>query len=246
LPSLVIGWRAMGRSFLHLVLVALVTAGTYLIMYFYVTPRLPATTADVPSLAGLTVEQARGILEPRGLVLVLDGEKSSDRAAPGTLTHQAPLVGSRLRHGGEVHAFVATAAPPKVPKLVGMTVAEAQNELGDVRLKPGKVSEGPSDTVLKGQVIASLPSEGTALRPDALVDLLVSSGPSAPSTATVPQVVGKRLTKAKELLEQAGFDVGATRYGSNDDYDQGVVIKQSPSANAPAARGAKVDLVIND
>jgi beta-lactam-binding protein with PASTA domain len=236
----------MGKSFLQLVLVAMVTAGTYLVMYFVVGPRLPVTTSEVPSLAGLNVDQARALLEPRALVLVLDGERPVDKVAVGSLTHQTPLAGSRLHRGGEVHAFVATTAPPKVPKLAGMTAAEAQNELGDVKLRPGKITEEASSAVLRGQVVSSSPPEGTVLKPDAPVDLVVSSGPSAPSTTSVPSVVGKKLVKARELLEQAGFAVGATRYGSNDDYDQGVVIRQSPSGNGAASPGAKVDLVIND
>jgi len=36
------------------------------------------------------------------------------------------------------------------------------------------------------------------------------------------------------------------KYGSNDDFDTGVVIKQDPAANAPATPGSKVDLTVND
>ena len=236
----------MGRSFLQLVLVSVVTAGTYLFMYFVIGPRLPVTTSDVPALDGLAIDQARGLLETRALVLVLDGERPDGKAPAGTLTHQTPLGGSRLHRGGEVHAFVAVAAPPTVPKLAGMTSAEAQNELGDAKLAAGKISEAPSDSVLKGQVVASVPPAGTQLAPGAPVDLVVSLGPSMPKAAAVPQVVGKKLARARETLEQAGFAVGATRSGSNDDFDQGVVIKQSPTGNAAAATGAKVDLVVND
>lgn len=236
----------MGRPFLQLVLVSIVTAGTYLFMYFVIGPRLPVTTSEVPLLEGLAVDQARGLIEPRALVLVLDGEKLDGKLPAGTLTHQTPLSGSRLHRGGEVHAFVAVAAPPTVPKLTGMTAAEAVNELGDAKLVSGKISEAPSDTVIKGQVIASSPAAGTQLHPGSPVDLVVSLGPPSPSTKSVPQLVGKKLAKAKELLQQAGFALGATRFGSNDDFDQGVVIKQSPTGSAAAPAGAKVDVVIND
>jgi beta-lactam-binding protein with PASTA domain len=59
-------------------------------------------------------------------------------------------------------------------------------------------------------------------------------------------VIGKKLSTAKGLLEKAGFAVGGTRYGSNDDYDQGIVIGQNPPAGAQASPGVKIDLTIND
>jgi serine/threonine-protein kinase len=235
----------MGRSsFATGVMVAAVTAGTYLFMYFVVQPRLPLPESEVPPIAGLSAEQARGLLEPRGLLLILDGEKVDDKVPAGTLTAQKPLGGSRLRRGSEVHASLATAmAPPIVPKVAGMTLDAARELLTKTRLHPGAVTEATSDTVPKGQVISTAPVVGVEVKAETLIDLVVSSGPDA---SAIPSVIGKRLSKAKELLEKAGFVAGNTTMGSNDDYDQGVVIKQNPAANAQAAKGAKVDLVIND
>ncbi len=134
-------------------------------------------------------------------------------------------------------------APPIVPKVAGLTLDAARELLTKTRLHPGAVTEVTSDTIPKGQVISSAPVVGVEVKAETLIDLVVSSGPDA---SAIPSVIGKRQSKAKELLEKAGFVVGNTTMGSNDDYDQGVVIKQNPAANAQAARGAKVDLVIND
>ena len=109
---------------LTIVLAVGFTTATYLGMHFVVLPRLPVHAVDVPSLSGLTPEQARGLLEPRGLLLILDEERPDERAAPGTLIDQRPLAGSRLRRGEDVHAAVAEAV--RVPKVVGMTVDAAQ------------------------------------------------------------------------------------------------------------------------
>jgi|SRR5579871_5606254 len=235
----------MGRSALGVALLsAAVSAGTYLFMHFVVGPHLPIADAEVPPIAGLSAEQARGLLEPRGLLLILDGEKVDDRVAPGTLTAQSPLGGSRLRRGGEVHASIASApASPSVPKLAGLTVDAARDLLARARLHAGALTESPSDSVPKGVVIASNPIVGAEVRPDSVVDLTVSSGPDA---VAVPSVIGKSLSKAKDVLEKAGFALGSKRTGSNDDYEQGIVIGQNPAANSPAAKGAKIDLVIND
>jgi serine/threonine-protein kinase len=235
----------MARSaFLTVFLSIVVTTATYLGLHFVVKPRLPVPAVDVPSLTGLTAEQARGLLEPRGLLLILDEERQDATAPPGTLMDQRPLAGSRLRRGEDVHAVVARAmALVKVPKLAGLTVDAARDLLEQQKLKIGSVAEASSATLPKGQIIASTPAAGAEAKPDATIDLQVSAGPAA---QPVPSVVGKSRSGAKALLEKSGFAVGAVKYGSNDDYDSGVVIRQDPAANAQAAPGSKVDLTIND
>lgn len=232
----------MGRSAaLTIVLAVGFTTATYLGMHFVVLPRLPVHAVDVPSLSGLTPDQARGLLEPRGLLLILDEERADERATPGTLIDQRPLAGSRLRRGEDVHAAVAKAV--RMPKLVGLTADAARDALDGLKLKPGAVTEVSSATVPKGQVLAQNPVPGAEGRPDGTVDLQVSSGPAA---AAVPSVIGKSKSTATDLLQKAGFAVGTLHVGSNDDYDTGIVIRQQPAANTQAAPGTKVDLTIND
>jgi eukaryotic-like serine/threonine-protein kinase len=232
----------MGRSAVVTILLAIgFTTATYLGMHFVVLPRLPVQAVNVPSLSGLTPDQARGLLEPRGLLLILDEERPDERAAPGTLIDQRPLAGSRLRRGEDVHAAVAKAV--RMPKLVGMTVDAARDALEQLKLKPGTVTEVASATAPKGQVLAQNPVPGAEGRPDGTVDLQLSAGPAA---QPVPSVVGKSKSGAKDVLEKAGFAVGTMHVGSNDDYDSGIVIRQQPPANTQAAPGTKIDLTIND
>jgi len=232
----------MGRSAaLTIVLAVGFTTATYLGMHFVVLPRLPVHAVDVPSLSGLTPDQARGLLEPRGLLLILDEERPDERSTPGTLIDQRPLAGSRLRRGEDVHAAVAKAV--RMPKLVGLTADAARDALDGLKLKPGAVTDVSSATVPKGQVLAQNPVPGAEGRPDGTVDLQVSSGPAA---AAVPSVIGKSKSTATDLLQKAGFAVGTLHVGSNDDYDTGIVIRQQPAANTQAAPGTKVDLTIND
>jgi len=231
-------------SALGAVVTAAVTAATYLLMHYAVAPRLPVPSSEVPQLNGLTTEQARGQLGPLGLLLSIDGERPDEKAPPGTLVAQQPLAGSHLRRGSEVHAFLARAVTAAtVPQLAGMTVAAAHEALEKAHLRPGNTTQASDEKVPAGSVVSSAPAAGASASPGAAVDLVVSSGPQA---STVPSVIGKRLSKAKELLEQAGFAAGNTRYGSHDDYESGTVIKQTPAAGTSAPKGTKVDLTVND
>ena len=234
----------MERGYYFSLLSVVATAATYLGMHFVVEPRLPVNAVEVPPIAGLSPEQARGLLEPRGLLLVLDAEKVDERVAPGTLCEQSPLGGSRLKRGDLVHASLARAGGPHlVPKVIGLTVDAARDAISEAKLHVGRTVDGPSDTVPRGQVAASSPEAGSEVKVETSIDLTLSTGPS---TQPVPSVVGKRVSTAKQLLEKAGFAVGATKYGSNDDYDQGVVIGQNPPAGSQASPGVKIDLVVND
>jgi serine/threonine-protein kinase len=234
----------MSKGFYVTVLTVATTAVTYVVMHLFVAPRLPVPSAEVPPIAGLSPEQARGLLEPRGLLLALESEKVDDRYPPGTLCEQAPLGGSRIKRGDLVRAWVARAGGPHpVPRIVGLTVDAARDLLTQSRLKVGKLVDGPSDKVPRGMVAAANPEPGSEVKADTAVDLTISTGPS---TKEVPKVVGKRLSSAKKLLEESGFAVGSTKYGSHDDYDSGVVIAQNPAAGSQATPGVKIDLTIND
>src|SRR5690349_862942 len=78
---------------------------------------------DVPPLTGLRADQARALLEARGLLLALAEERDDLRFAPGQICDQKPLEGSRLGRGDAVTAWVARAPTTlKVPSVVGLAL----------------------------------------------------------------------------------------------------------------------------
>ena len=158
---------SVGQFVASALLSIVVSATTVVVMHLYVTPKLPVVTVEVPQVSGLTTDQARAITEPLGLLLVLDGEKipDGDKVQTGALFEQKPLKGSRLTHGGEVHAFIAI--PPQlstVPALVGQVVAAAEQQLQVAGLRLGTVTEEISATIPPGQVISTRPAAGEKLR----------------------------------------------------------------------------------
>ncbi|HEX5849856.1 MAG TPA: PASTA domain-containing protein, partial [Rubrobacter sp.] len=91
----------------------------------------------------------------------------------------------------------------KVPRVAGLTIAEARQRLTDAGLGVGQINSLPSDNVAAGRVIASGYSAGTKLPRDTEVNLDVSTGPqAAPSpspTATAqpsPQPAGSASASA--------------------------------------------------
>src|SRR3954462_2845318 len=75
---------------------------------------------EVPSITGVTVDQAGELLRPRELLLTMQAERPDPVVPAGNIAGQAPLPGSRVAHAPAVRAFVSSAAgATTVPNLAG-------------------------------------------------------------------------------------------------------------------------------
>jgi serine/threonine-protein kinase len=210
--------------------------------FYFVFPHLPMSAVDVPSLRGMVPAQARGLLDPRGLRLVLEDERPCADVAAGTICEQHPLADSRLPRGGEVRASVAQKTTMvRVPRVAGMTADAARTTLANAHIRVSSTSNAPSTTVQGGLAIGTEPAADVQVAGDSAVVLTLAT-----EMKPVPSLYGKHLSTAKQLLEASGFQVGVVKHGNDDDRDPGEIISQTPKANEAAAAGAKVDVVVNE
>ena len=237
-----------GAAFAVAVVTSLVTSAavSYGVVRYLTPPpaREQAGPSDVPSIVGLKPEQARQILEPLGLLLILSEEREDPKIDLGAICEQRPLVGSRAPRGAEVQAVVSKGAPRRalVPPLAGGTAEAAAAQLQAAGLRVGATAEQPSD-LAKGLVISTTPAAGAVVDPGGAVDLVVSGGVE---DVAVPSVVAKGISRARKMIEEAGLLVGATRIDYDEDYGGNVVLRQTPPAGTRAPKGTRVDLVINE
>jgi serine/threonine-protein kinase len=200
-------------------------------------------SVDVPTVVGSTVDTARSALDQSGLLLVIAEDRDDTASPPGQILAQHPLPGSKLRGGESVDVVVARALTlVKVPGVVGQLLGEARIRLEKAHLTVSNVVEQPHPTLGPGMVIAQSMAEGTEVRAGTGLELKVSKGAE---TVTVPAVVGKSLSKAKDLLTQAGLTLGQVRHASDDDRSPGIVLEQKPAATQTLGKGMAVDLVVN-
>ncbi len=200
---------------------------------------------EVPSINGISVEQARDLLRARDLLLNLQAERPDPAIPAGKIAGQVPLAGSRTPRGAAIQAFISTGASAvEMPTLAGARPDDAVELLHSRKLSPAhQLRQEASETIAAGLVIGTDPPAGRTVAPDTKVTLIVSKGSAK---KPVPKVLGFRLSKAKKTLEEAGFKVGTTRTGSSDYYDEEVVIKQDPAADTPTSPGTPVNLVLNE
>lgn len=148
--------------------------------------------------------------------------------------------------GGLVAAGFATGilgkADIKVPDLRGMTYEEAEYKLDKLGLR---IEEGDlvySSKYEIGEVVSSDPEKGTMVKKRSVVTVNICKGAEE---GTVPNLIGKKQTEAKQLIKKYGFKVGniTTKPGSEE---EGTVIEQDPGAGEETKPGSYINLVLSD
>ena len=196
----------------------------------------------VPNLVGLRLEQGRELLKLRGLLISIAEERDDPSQPAGAILAQNPAAAAAAAPGGTVQVILARSAGLVVPPLTGMKPEDAAQQLAGKGLRVGAPKVAPSETVASGLVLGSEPPLGTPVQPGSTVVLVLA----AAKGAAVPKVVGTRLSRAKKVLEDAGFKVGKTVYKYDPCCGEYIILKQTPPEGEAAAAGATVDLVVNE
>jgi len=199
-----------------------------------------AETIPVPDVIGSQLEQARSLLTAQGFTVLV--EEVVDEEVPiGEVVDQEPGANDEAPRGAEVKLFVSKGpAPREVPDVVGRTIAEASNLLGQAGFAVNQTTE-PSNTVDEGDVIRTDPPAGTTQPKGAAITVVVSSGPAE---SAVPSVIGLTEANAINTLDNAGFNPTVVEQDTEDEAQNGRVIDQDPDANAVALNGSTVTIYV--
>jgi serine/threonine-protein kinase len=93
-----------------------------------------------------------------------------------------------------------------------------------------------------GAVLRHVPPAGLKVREGKVIHVTLSSGGKV---SFVPDLAGKSLTEAQNLLRQAGMAPGALTQAYSQSRPQGEVLEQSPASGAIGGRGQMVDLKVS-
>ena len=135
-----------------------------------------------------------------------------------------------------------SAAPVRVPRVVGLAQTPALSRLNVLGLRPTVVYVRSSQPA--NRVVTQSPAPGTSLRPGARVRVKVSTGPNPKANTAVPNVVGQDQATAAQTLRDAGFKVAVLNRPTADQSKDGLVVEQQPSANASIPGGSQVTVFI--
>lgn len=133
--------------------------------------------------------------------------------------------------------FTATIS---VPRLLGMSQAEATEVLENARLSVGQVESTTHPTAASGDVIWQDPPPGVRLEEGTAVRLTVSRGPQR---VPVPDLAGYDVDLATRLAQAAGL--GVRRVESQAPVPAGVLVNTRPPAGGTLSPGDTVTMLVS-
>ncbi len=140
------------------------------------------------------------------------------------------LLASNLGLGGD------DATEVEVPRLEGLTEAEARAELAEANLAVGEVTPEESPDEEPGVVLSSDPPAGETVEEDSAVNLVVSAGTER---VVVPEIEGLSELDARGRLDTARLVPRFERQESTE-VDEGDVISSNPAEGEEVPVGSTV------
>lgn len=199
----------------------------------------------VPDLEDLSLEEARMVLEGKGLKLEVLTEVYDLAKPPGTILSQIPKANARVREGRFVKVTVSKGGKTVlVPKLQGVSMRQAELLLTHRGLELGDISWIPSDSFPEDVVIASTPSFETQVPYGMSINLRVSLG-TQPDTVVVPDLLGMNLEESKKILREVGLQLGDAKQVINEDFLPGTILSQSLPSGLKVQRGSEIKLKVS-
>jgi beta-lactam-binding protein with PASTA domain len=217
------------------------TAGTAVSLGSIVTVTLAIPEVIVPSLNGLTLEQATDRLKENFLQ---PGKIEGENTPESTITSQYPPAGAQVPPGTQVEVTLTAPqqpsqeAPPPiyVPDLDKMNLSDAQAALMKVGLRTGQVKGSKAGLVSEQQ-----PRGGTTVQADTAVDFTLSL-----PTVVVPDVMDDTEAVATARLDHFGLRSKISRAKNWDEKAQHVVVLQDPSAGTSVDVGSLVVVILGN
>ena len=236
--------KSSGLFLAGLIVLLLLLAG----MLFLLARALGLGEEDTPAVEQVAVENVIGqpvadaqrILEGQGLEVDITTEANQDQPA-GNVFDQDPRRGERVDEGSTVELKVSAGpAPTAVPDVVGFQIDQARRLLVaqgfTVVEEPVVDEEAPV-----GEVVDQQPGPAQEAAQGSEVRLFVSSGPAE---RPVPNVAGRSVGEASNLLGQAGFTVTQTSEAS-ETVEEGLVIRTDPPADTVLPRDSAVAIIVS-
>jgi len=180
------------------------STGSVVILYVSKGPEI--IELEMEDLTKKTVDEAKKWLNNQNLDLDIKVEEEENlEVEEGTILRTKPAAGQKVKTGDTVIIYVAKGMKSDyMPSVAGMTEDKARAELADLIKELSltvEIVEEYDKSVELGKVIRTEPAFNEPVRTGDTVKLCISSA----KKAKMPNVVGKDLQSALDLLEYAGF-----------------------------------------
>jgi eukaryotic-like serine/threonine-protein kinase len=129
-----------------------------------------------------------------------------------------------------------------VPKLIGLSPAEAERAASNLGLNVMIERQYFSPQIPEGRILSQLPDAGTKVRRGWQVRVAQSLGPQR---VAIPDVLGESGRAADINIERRGLELGSIAYIQIPGSPADQVLAQSPPANASGIAVPKISLLVS-
>jgi len=201
------------------------------------------TEMRVPNVVGMTEKEAIEALEDADFNPQIADTSFGVSLPPGRIFLQKPEATKIVKKGRTIFLFLSGGDQViSVPLLIGKSVGDARLSLERMGLKLGKVDEIPS-TQPKDMIFDQQFAEGTRLKKGQSVGITVSLGKGL-GNIIVPDLIGKSLSDAKQVISDSNLVVGRINYQVSSTLLPNTVLDQYPAPGNKLNSGNSVDLFI--
>lgn len=194
----------------------------------------------VPDIVGMTLDNAKKELEKLGLNIKVAETVESDKEE-NTILEMDPTGNTEAKKGDTIEVKVSSGvAKIKVPDLRDYEI----NYIKDLLTQKGlewNITEQYSENIKSGYLIKQYPERDTEVTKGTIIELTISKGPEV-KLVSVSNYLGQNVDSAKSDLEFLGLVVILQEQATDNESENGVVLKQSIKSGTKISEGAEITL----
>lgn len=199
-------------------------------------------SVSVPDFLNADAAAAERIASRVGLQVKIVEVNHPDENDIGLVVLQSPEEGKTMKKGDTVLLTVSKGpASQLAPKVVGMPLNTAISEAQKMKLTIAVVEYVVSADVKQDYVVSQVPEAGASCQAGDIIQVTVSGG-----IVNVPNVIGRTLNDAQELLSASGLTVSPTvQFVDTDDASlHGMVAAQSLEKDRQVILNTNISLTV--
>ncbi len=200
--------------------------------------------SNVPAIVGMSEDDALEALRSAGFRPERRESVISEDVAKGLVFRQDPEGGHRKKQGSQVRYYLSLGNPRfVVPDLEGRDIAEATALLDEAGMQIGRIERIYMPALKDRTVISQDPVKGKEFPGPVSIDLRVADSRDLPQIS-MPDLAGKPLRSAEEMLVRSNLHLRQVDYVANDNVASGTVLSQNVAAGQSVQLGNSVALTV--
>jgi len=220
------------------VITILIILDNFVLPYF-----VKADEYKVPNVVGMHKVQALKTLKDLNLNPIVQTARYDEKFRRDHVIFQKPTANTTVKENRRVYLTVSGGVQVvTMPFLINKTIRDAMITMERVGLTISEIeeieSELPTNTIIEQQYL-----EGKELAKGTSVKVKVSIGPKA-GMVRVPNLLGKSLAEAENLLRSYSLRIGVKSYIVSGNLLPNTIVDQQPSESSLVSVGDSINIVL--